>query len=270
MSHEPGLTFDKVAESYHLIRPSYPAELVDAACSILELDSGSTVVEVGCGTGKLTRDLAARGLSIDAVDPGADLVGIARRHVDDSSARFHLGRFEDVELPMRSYDAVFSATAFHWVDPSIGWGRAADLLRGGGLALLTHTVELRPEGLAAWRDVLPEAAKWVSRDPETLWAGVEERKHNISEVWAWITKSDLARPDAGRLFGEVQVRATAIEGAMTADQTVAEVRTTSGYLLLDPERRARLEENIFEAVNQPGGGYRSATFAVLAAAHLRR
>ena len=176
LSGDPGLVFDAVAESYDQVRPGYPAALIDAACSIPRLGPGARILEVGSGTGKLTRDLVARDLSVDAVEPGAALVSIAQRHLAGSPVRFHIGRFEDVELPEKSFDAVFSATAFHWIDPAVGWTKVARLLRpAGGLALLTHTVELEPGLLAAWRDVLAEAAAWTSRDPETLWAGVEER-----------------------------------------------------------------------------------------------
>jgi SAM-dependent methyltransferase len=52
---------------------------------------------------------------------------------------FHVGTFEDVALPERIFDAVFSTTAFHWVDPAVGWAKAARALRPGGmLALITH------------------------------------------------------------------------------------------------------------------------------------
>ena len=63
--------------------------------------------------------------------------------------RFHVARFEDVALPEGAYDAVFSATAFHWVDPAVGWRKAAaHLVPGGVLALLTH-VGLRDEAADA-------------------------------------------------------------------------------------------------------------------------
>jgi 2-polyprenyl-3-methyl-5-hydroxy-6-metoxy-1,4-benzoquinol methylase len=127
-----------VAEDYDRVRPGYPALLIDAACAIGSLSPGSRVVEVGCGTGKLTGALVERGLRVEAVDPGRDLIEVARRRVGRSSARFHIARFEDAQLPDGAFDAVFSATAFHWVDPAVGWSKAAHLLRPGGvMALLT-------------------------------------------------------------------------------------------------------------------------------------
>jgi ubiquinone/menaquinone biosynthesis C-methylase UbiE len=57
MTEERGLLFDRVAEEYDRVRSDYPAEIVDAACAIGELDRGSRVLEIGCGTGKLTEAL---------------------------------------------------------------------------------------------------------------------------------------------------------------------------------------------------------------------
>jgi SAM-dependent methyltransferase len=137
---EFGSVFDDVAAAYDAVRPSYPGELVEAACEAGALDGRSAVLEIGCGTGKLTELLVARGLRVRAVEPGANLVAAARKRIGQPGAvLFDVGRFEDADLPENSYDAVFSATAFHWVDPTVGWAKVAALLRPRGLlALLVH------------------------------------------------------------------------------------------------------------------------------------
>ena len=271
MSGEPGLRFDRIAAEYDRVRPSYPDELVDRACSIAGLSAGSHVVEVGCGTGKLTVALAKRGLRVDAVDPGENLLEVARERVAGAAVRFHAGRFEDVELPAGVFEAVFSATAFHWVDPDVSWAKAARLLRPGGvLALLTHVggslLELDAELLAAWREVMPEAAKWYFRDERELWEGAEARRGNISEVWAWFEKSDKGRPVAAELFSDVEIVNVRLEHRETARELVEHIRTTSSYLGLDTKRRERLEERIVAAVESAGGTCRSTSFAVLVTA----
>jgi SAM-dependent methyltransferase len=275
MSSERGLRFDAIPEEYDRVRPSYPDELVDLACSRAGLSAGSQVVEVGCGTGKLTVALAARGLHVDAVDPGRNLVEVARRRLAGSPVRFHLGRFEDVELPAGAFEAVFSATAFHWVDPDVSWARAAGLLRPRGvLALLTHVggslLEIQEEVLAAWREVLPDAAAWYGPDEETLWAGAEARRENVSGVWAWFEKSDKARPEAARLFEDVEIAKVRLEHEETAAELIEHVRTTSSYLGLGLAGRERLEERITGAVETAGGTARSTSFAILVTARVQK
>jgi SAM-dependent methyltransferase len=262
-----------VAAEYDRARPGYPASLVDAACSAGGLDRGSHVVEVGCGTGKLTGALAERGLRVEAVDPGAELVEIGRRRLGSASVRFHVARFEDVDLPAGAFDAVFSAAAFHWIDPAVGWSKAARLLRSGGLlALLMHTGGPNllglPAGLAAWREVLPEAATWQPRDAETLWAGVEPRRHNVSELWAWLERRDLARADAAQLFEHADVTRLPIEREATSEDVLAFVRTTSAYLSLDAARRTLLERRLSAVVEDAGVTYRWTTSAVLVTARV--
>jgi SAM-dependent methyltransferase len=188
--------------------------------------------------------------------------------------RFHVERFEDLELPAGAFAAVFSATAFHWVDPRVGWSKAARLLQPGGvLALLTHVggwlLELEAEFLAAWREVLPEAADWVLRDPETLWRRAEERRSNVSELWAWLEEREIATPEARGLFGDVRIESVSIDLEETADELVALLRTTSAYLRLDSDLRNRLEERLRALVEQAGGIYRSTLFATLVTARVR-
>lgn len=266
-----GTLFEAIAEEYDRARPSYPAAHVELAAERGALGRGSRVLEIGCGTGKLTVELAARGYELDAVDPGAKMVGVAVRRLAGSAVRFHVARFEDVELPERAFDAVFAATAIHWVDPAVGWEKIARLLRPGGLlALFAHFggafMELEPEILAAWREVLPDAHGWRVRDPETLWSGAAERTGDISELWTWLSKHDLAHPAAARLFADVRIDRELREIEETAEGLLTLIRTQSSYLRLDPGRRRRLEARLTEIVEAAGGVYRGSTFATLATA----
>ena len=183
-----------VAEEYDRVRSDYPAEIVDAACAIAGLEPGSPVLEIGCGTGKLTEALVERSLHVEAVDPGAGMIEVARRRVDSAAdVNFLVGRFEDVELPAGAFAAAFSATAFHWVDPTIGWAKVADVLRPGGtFALLTYTgfSPLDKQIHAVWTDVRPESREWTPRDEKTLFDGIEARLGNVSTAWAWLNQRE--------------------------------------------------------------------------------
>jgi ubiquinone/menaquinone biosynthesis C-methylase UbiE len=180
--------FDDVAEEYDRERRGYPDQLIDAACERGGLRVGDAVVEVGCGTGLLTAGLLSRGLQVDAVDPGPNMIRLARRRVGEGAAvRFHQGTFEEVALPADSFAAVFSATAFHWVEPEVGWARAAGLLAPGGmltpggmLALLQHCEVWDASTVEDWRalhaaltKVAPEiGARWPElRDEDTILNG---------------------------------------------------------------------------------------------------
>ncbi len=270
-----GEVFDAVAESYDRERPSYPSELIDAACSIASLKAGSRVLEVGCGTGKLTEALVERRLKVDAVDPGPNMIALARERVRDAGAvavEFHLGRFEEVSLPEQVFDAVFSAAAFHWIVPEVGWAKAARSLRPGGtLALITH-ISYCADGTAADDEALHEVFRryWLNpgswhplRDLATLLAGVDERRDNVSAVFSWLGRHDLDNAEAASLFDDVPLTTHHLSRKRTADELWSLYETTSSYLRLDPVSREALQTEVREFVERRGGRINTSELAVL-------
>jgi ubiquinone/menaquinone biosynthesis C-methylase UbiE len=259
------MVFDEVAADYDRHRPAYPDELVDQACRVAGIGSGDHVLEVGCGSGQLTRSLLARGLHVTALEPGKNLIALARQNLEGAGeAEFVNARFEDALLPREHFRAVFSASAFHWVDPEVGWQKASDVLvPGGTLALVQYCglEEPRTKGdqeaaLAAIAKVAPDiAANWPAyRDLYATLAGMQQRRGNVSEVWAWFGSYDIGRDYAGRLFGDVQVAVMPKLSEHTPDELNALVRTMSHYARLSPGQRQALErewEAIYERLGRP-------------------
>jgi SAM-dependent methyltransferase len=125
--------FDEDAQLYDRARPGYPTELYDDLAELAGVCTGSRVLEVGCGTGQATVPLAARGCRITAVEAGSRMAAIARRNLAGASAvEVVTADFESWPLPEEPFDAVVSATAFHWIDPAVRMAKAADALRPGG------------------------------------------------------------------------------------------------------------------------------------------
>jgi SAM-dependent methyltransferase len=275
-----GEVFDRVAEAYDARRSGYPREIVAAAVELAGLGIGSRVVEVGSGTGKLTEELVACGLRIDAVEPGGNMIELARRRVKDSDlVRFHKGRFEEVPLPEERFEAVFSASAFHWVDPSLGWAKAAALLRPGGTIALLQPIGVRdevggqaPDELeAAFRRLAPEIAaeRPGPRDEATIRTGVEERRENVSEVWAWLGHPGLEIPEAGTLFGPAMLTTVPRTIEQTADELWALFETTAVYHRLSASARADLRAEDERIIERHGGTLRSTQFVALVTAQRR-
>ena len=115
-----GRVFNEIADEYDRHRPAYPEALVDRACELAWLAPGARVLEIGCGTGQLTRSLVARGLRVVAVEPGEQLVARARDQLAGAGAvQFVNARLEEAPLARGHYGAVFSASAIHWADPDV-------------------------------------------------------------------------------------------------------------------------------------------------------
>jgi SAM-dependent methyltransferase len=260
-----GMVFDEIAAEYDRYRPAYPDELVDRACQVAGIGSGDHVLEVGCGSGQLTRSLVARGLRVTALEPGTSLLALARQNLDGAGeVEFVNAQFEDAPLPPGRFQAVFSASAFHWVDPEVSWQKTADVLAPGGtLALVQYCGLEEPRSkrdqdvvLAAMGKVAPDvAASWPAyRDLDATLAGAQQRRGNVSAVWAWLGSYDIAQDYAARLFGDVQVAVMPRLVEHTPDQLSALVRTMSFYARLSPGQRQALEreyEAIYERLGRP-------------------
>ena len=273
--------FDEIAAEYDRRRPAYPDELVDQACRVAGIGSGHHVLELGCGSGQLTRGLVARGLYVTALEPGKSLMALARQNLEGAGeVEFVNARFEDAMFPREQFRAVFSASAFHWIDPKISWQKAADVLvPGGTLALIQYCGLEEPRSerdqeaaLAAIRRVAPDiAADWPTyRDLDATLAGMEQRRGNVSEVWAWLGSYDVGQDHAGRLFGDVQVAVMPKLIELTSDELNALVRTMSFYARLSPGQRQALErehEAIYERLGRP---IRASTVAALVTARRSR
>jgi SAM-dependent methyltransferase len=267
-----GSEFDAIAAEYDRVRPAYPDALVDAACDRARLVPGARVLEIGCGTGKLTEMLAARGLRVDAVDPGPSLLDEARRRVGDDDVHFHLGRLEDVELPRESFAAAFSGTAFHWIDPSVGWHKVATLLAPEGVLALLQTglpALVREFDRTVWQSALPDGGAWPATDPFDVWQEAEARRHDVSALWSWLVRHDLQDPRAADLFDGMRLLTVPVPVEYTAESYLELIATTSTYLRLDPGRRAVLDRSMRELFAAVGGVDRSVDFATLVTAQRR-
>ncbi len=135
------------ADTYERSRPAYPPEAVDWLLpDILRraLPDPATrrVLDLGAGTGKLTRQLASRGVDLVAVDPSAGMLAELRRLLPDIEAR--QGSAEAIPAADASFDAVVVAQAWHWFAGARAGAEVARVLRPGGtLALVWNTRDTR-------------------------------------------------------------------------------------------------------------------------------
>ncbi len=109
-------------------------EAVDVICTELgvEFDPSDRVVEIGCGVGRLTRELAARSAGVDAVDVSAQMLELAREHNPElANVRWHQGDGETLGgIGDASADVCFSHVVFqHIPDPEITLGYVSEMGR---------------------------------------------------------------------------------------------------------------------------------------------
>lgn len=151
---ERALSFGAAAAAYERYRPGYPAALVDEVLAYAGRPVTSAL-EIGSGTGKATREFAARGIAVTATEPDAAMLDELRAHVPSSVVTV-LAAFEELDdLP--GHDLVYAAASLHWTERAGRWSRVADLLIpqgvfasfGGQLHLADAEVEARVQAARA-------------------------------------------------------------------------------------------------------------------------
>jgi SAM-dependent methyltransferase len=218
--------YDAVSHEYERGRPSYAPAAVAHVVAELGLSQGAPVLDLGAGTGKLTRLLAAAGLAPIALDVSAPMLAKV------SGARTVVGRAEAIPLPDGSVAAVTAAQAFHWFDAKAALPEIHRVLEpGGGLALIWNR---RDES-----DPVQRLLAELTDPPER------------GEPRGW--QLDIAAiVGASRLFDEVataefrHVQTTDVEGL------VSRLRSSSYVASLPEEQRGELERRLRHALASPG------------------
>jgi trans-aconitate methyltransferase len=141
MPRERRLVFGEVAELYDRYRPAYPERLADDLVRLADLTGAQTVLEVGAGTGNATAMLAARGFPVLAIEPSEAMVAVARRNFAAyPQVQIEQSDFENWDPAGRRFPLVFSAQAWHWVNPDVGYTRVRSVLSRGGLLAVLQIV----------------------------------------------------------------------------------------------------------------------------------
>lgn len=222
-------TFDGAAERYDRVRPGYPPEVFDDLASLGELEVGSRILEVGCGTGLATVPLAERGYRIVAVELGAELAAIARRRLSAyPDIEVIVAGFEDWPLPPERFDAVVSATAFHWIDPEIRVSRAAEALRQGGSLAIIETRRIPLAGDQFFADLWRCSERWDPTARKARPFAPDEQPESRAEV------------EGSRLFDRVYSRKYEWQQTYSTAEYLDLMMTFSNVLTLEPAQQSGL------------------------------
>ncbi len=243
-----GRVFNEVPELYDRVRPRYPDELFADLVTVTGIDMRSVVLEVGCGTGQATRALAALGCSVTAVEPGPGMVSIARKRlVGCPNVVVETSSFEEWDDRGRRFDVLVAASAWHWVDPSIGWQRAHDVLYpGGSMALLGNVVVHRQGEPEVYAETADLHERFSPGNPSWGHPPLEDDVRTTDEGWGLVD-------DPGGLFGPTIVRWYPTVQWFNGDGFADLLRSTSPYRRLDRNVHEPLLDAIAERIRRRMG-----------------
>jgi SAM-dependent methyltransferase len=223
---ENAASFDRAADVYERGRPEYPAEAVDWL-----LPAGAkTVLDLGAGTGKLTRALTARGLEVFAVDPSPRMLEQLRAAVPGATAS--QGTAEDIPLADASVDAIVVGQAWHWVNQDLALPAAARVLRPGGTLGLVWNI----------RD---EREPWVERLTTVM---------HQAEGEAFIASGSIRQGP----FGPIETATFEWSRDFTREEMFDLVNSRSYVITATPEERERILGGVSDLLDSdPDVGGRS-------------
>jgi SAM-dependent methyltransferase len=239
------LVFGEVAGLYDRARPSYPESLVDDLVTWAQ--PGARALEIGAGTGKATRLLAARGVSVLGIEPSAEMAAYAR------AATEPLGNVEIIESDFerwrpdgQSFPLAYAAQAWHWVDQESGYVHArAALAPGGHLVAFWNRpawgdTELRHALSDAYRATVPQLPPDGPMHPDNPGAA------GADDSWAQAVAATDGLTDPSERVYEWSLDYTA-DTYVELLGTISEVR-----LLGDVDRQALLQA-VGETIEGHGG-----------------
>ncbi len=216
-------------------RPDYSSAALQTLFDDIGLTAAGSVVDMGAGTGKLTRQLSKTGCKITAVEPNAAMRKIGMYNVQEQNCRWLDARAEETGLPTASFDLVIFGSSFNVVDQHTALQESARLLRpGGSFACLWNHRDLTDDLQQAVEKIilstLPDYDYGTRRQDQVQVIDAsgffgKVQKHEVrflreidalSYMEAWRSHATLAR-QAGDRFHEV---ITAIEERIAGLKTI--------------------------------------------------
>ncbi len=209
-----GNSFGPAADLYDRVRPTYPVEAVTWMLGTTPL----RVVDLGAGTGKLSRVLRDAGHEVVAVEPDADM--LARLSASSPGVVAAAGSAERIPVEPASVDAVVAGQAYHWFDTDVAHPEIARVLRPGGV-------------FAPVWNIRDHAEPWVVALTELL--GAEDGSDHAGQLG----------PQLPGEFGPAERAEFRHSIPMTPDSLVELVRSRSYYLTAAPQRQRELTDGIY-------------------------
>jgi SAM-dependent methyltransferase len=223
-------TFESVADRYDAARPSYPAALYDDLVESAALVPGARLLEIGCGTGKSTAPLLERGFRVVCVELGSRLAAHARANLAGRAVDVHVASFEGWHGEPESFELVYAATAWRWVDPAVRYRKAFEALRPGGHLAFWNATHGFPEDFDPFFSEIQDVYDEIGESHEGDWPPASPES----------MPDDAAEIEASGLFDLPAVRRYVWEVRYSADEYIALLDTFSGHIAMDPVKRERL------------------------------
>lgn len=243
MECERKKTFNDIANEYEKNRPTYPAKLFKDIVQYADLDKNDRIIEIGSGTGKATEGFVNIGYNnITCVELGSELIALTQeKFKNEKTINFVHGSFEEANIKSNDYDLAISATAFHFVDPKVGYPKVHRILKKGSSLAFFWTVHVQ-EYDEIYNQIRELYKKYAPELNDEKMPTPEEDIYDIGK-----------NIKATELFSSLEIKKYKWMHTYTSDEYVGLLNTHSRHRILEKEKREPLLKEIKQIIDNNGG-----------------
>lgn len=237
--------FKSVITDYEAARPGYPDALFRDILAYSDRTERKDILEIGAGPGQASDYFTREGFQLTALEISQEQVEyLENKYADHPNFKAGCSRFEQFTSDDETFDLIFSATAFHWIAPEVGYPKAYRLLRRGGvLAVFWHLASiLEPQtGMlqqirAIYREIAPELDDYLDGD-------AAEALHQLR----------LSQIATDHLFQDPVSRVYHWNDVYTTQRYLQLMNSYSDFHSISPEKREAIQTQVADYIESKGG-----------------
>ena len=237
--------FNDIISDYEIARPGYTSELFTDIIEYSMIKNDAKILEIGSGPGQATEYFVNNQYSITGLELGENqVVYLLKKFSEYQNFNALCTSFENFDCEQETFNLIFSATAFHWIKPEIGYPKAYSLLkRNGVMAVFWHLssiIEPKTEMLNQIRNIYrkyaPEFDNYI-----TMEEAEDLHKIRISEI------------RTNNLFDKVVTKIYRWDDEYTTQRYLKLINSYSAFHGLSDVKRQAILDNISDYIDSKEG-----------------
>ncbi len=249
--------FDSIVAEYETIRPEWTSDIFADITKYAKPDQNKTAIEIGIGTGKATTPILNMGYNVTAIEINPQMAEFsANRFKAYNNFNIMISSFEDAPLDGNSYDLIYAASAFHWVDAEIGLPKALRLLKDGGAIALFRYNEIASVDDKLFNDLYNIRNQYYNHYYKLPYSQPIRKAHNDFYKPEEIYKGFRFESLQSYGFRDISMKFYDVTLEYTPDEYISLLNTLSDHRNLPDDIRIPFYSKTKEAIEASGGNYK--------------
>lgn len=247
--------FDEITELYDKARPDYPDELIQDTLNYIRAENGMKALEIGAGTGKATEPFLRAGIDVSAIEIGKNMTEYLQTKFSGYYGfKAVNASFENADIENGSFDFIYAASSFHWVDAEVGCPKMMRALKNGGAVALLRYNFIPPVG----KKIFDEIAKVYEKHYYSHYKDNARPRVKSAEEFASAAgiQSGYGFESLEKYgFCDVMMKFYPVMLAYSASEYINFLKTMSDLRKLPEEKNRSLYAEVYEIILSNGDKY---------------